>query len=89
MDNGWSGIVVHGAIRDSAVIAQMPIAVFALGTNPRKTDKRGEGRAEVTLEINGVAIVPGGSGSWATPMAWWSPLVSSSAERFSRRVRHR
>lgn len=57
--NGWSGIVVHGAIRDTAEIATMPLAVFALGTNPRKTDKRGEGHAGAVLEINGVTVAPG------------------------------
>ncbi len=57
--NRWAGIVVHGAIRDSAAIATLPVAVFALGTNPRKTDKRGEGRSGAALEINGVTIAPG------------------------------
>src|SRR5512138_1554236 len=30
--NGWSGLVVHGCIRDSAEIARTPVGVKALGT---------------------------------------------------------
>ncbi|MES2538097.1 MAG: ribonuclease E activity regulator RraA [Pseudomonadota bacterium] len=29
--NGWAGVVIHGAIRDSAAISQMDIGVKALG----------------------------------------------------------
>ena len=45
VDNGWSGAIVYGCIRDSAAIAQMPLGVRALGTLPMKTDKRGEASA--------------------------------------------
>lgn len=44
---------------DTAVIADLPLAVFALGTNPRETDKRGKGRADVTLDIRGTTVAPG------------------------------
>ncbi|RME33742.1 MAG: ribonuclease E inhibitor RraA, partial [Gammaproteobacteria bacterium] len=43
IDNGWSGIVVHGCIRDSGPIGEMAIGVKAMATNPRKSVKRGEG----------------------------------------------
>lgn len=33
---GWSGVILHGAIRDSAVIDEIDFGVKALGTNPRK-----------------------------------------------------
>ena len=57
--NGWEGLVIVGAIRDSAAIATMDLGVKALGRCPRKTDKRGEGLREVTLEITGVRVDPG------------------------------
>ncbi|NIR35857.1 MAG: putative 4-hydroxy-4-methyl-2-oxoglutarate aldolase, partial [Actinobacteria bacterium] len=41
--NGWSGILVHGAVRDTAVLASIDLAVHALGTSPRRTEKRGVG----------------------------------------------
>lgn len=57
--NGWSGVVVHGAIRDSAAIGRLPLCVKALGTCPMKTDKRGQGLRDVPLRFGGVEIRPG------------------------------
>ncbi|WP_242109397.1 ribonuclease E activity regulator RraA [Luteimonas aquatica] len=57
--NGWAGVVVVGAIRDSAAIGRLALGVKALGTCPRKTDKRDQGLREVAVEIGGVAVRPG------------------------------
>jgi len=57
--NGWAGVVVHGAIRDSAVIATMDFGCKALGTNPRKSGKTGAGERDVTVSFGGVDFVPG------------------------------
>jgi regulator of ribonuclease activity A len=57
--NGWSGIVVNGCIRDSAAIAAMQIGVLALGTHPRKTDKKNVGEAELAVTFGGVTFRPG------------------------------
>lgn len=57
--NGWAGVVVIGAIRDAAVIATLPLGVKALGTCPRKTDKRGIGERDVALEVGGLLVRPG------------------------------
>jgi regulator of ribonuclease activity A len=57
--NGWSGVIVHGAIRDSAVIGEMDFGVKALGTNPRKSTKTGEGTVDAVVELGGVEFVPG------------------------------
>ncbi|GGF15598.1 ribonuclease E activity regulator RraA [Williamsia phyllosphaerae] len=54
--NGWAGIIAHGAIRDSAVIATMDIGVKALGTNPRKSTKTGAGEADVDVAFGGVTF---------------------------------
>jgi regulator of ribonuclease activity A len=59
VDNGWSGIVVYGCIRDSAALATLPIGVKALGTHPVKTDKRGEGQRDVVVRFGGVTFRPG------------------------------
>jgi regulator of ribonuclease activity A len=55
----WAGIVVHGCIRDSVAIDELPIGVKALGTNPRKSGKTGAGSVDVVVEIGGVSITPG------------------------------
>ncbi|MDQ3034206.1 MAG: ribonuclease E activity regulator RraA [Myxococcota bacterium] len=57
--NGWSGIVVHGCIRDAADIAQIAIGVLALGTHPRKSDKRAHGIAGEPVTFAGVTFTPG------------------------------
>lgn len=59
VENGWEGVVIHGVIRDSGVIATMDLGVKALGTCPRKTEKLGDGRRDVVVEIGGVTITPG------------------------------
>lgn len=59
VDNGWAGIVVHGCIRDAQQIAGIGVGIKALGTNPRKTEKRGEGRRDIPVRFGGVTIRPG------------------------------
>lgn len=59
IENHWVGIVINGCIRDSAVIAKMPIGVKALATNPRKSVKRGEGQVGIPLYFGGVSIHDG------------------------------
>jgi regulator of ribonuclease activity A len=58
-DNGWAGIVVAGCIRDSAVLATLPIGVLALGVQPRRSDKHGQGVRDVLIEVLGARIRPG------------------------------
>lgn len=57
--NGWSGVLVHGAIRDSAALARLDLGVKALGACPLKTDKRGQGLRDVPVRFGGVEIRPG------------------------------
>ena len=57
--HGWAGVVVNGAIRDSAIVAGMEFGCKALGTNPRKSTKTGAGERDVTVSFGGVDFVPG------------------------------
>jgi len=41
VENGWTGLVINGCIRDSAVIATIDIGVKAIAAHPRKSVKRG------------------------------------------------
>jgi len=59
IDNDWAGAVINGAIRDSGVIAGMPIGLQALATCPRKSLKRGLGERNVDLSFAGLNISPG------------------------------
>jgi len=58
-ENGWAGVVVFGAIRDSDAIATLALGVKALGTCPRKTDRLGAGERDVEVEFGGIRIRPG------------------------------
>ena len=41
--NGWAGVVILGAIRDSAEVGNIDLGVKALGVNPAKSTKTGDG----------------------------------------------
>lgn len=56
--NGWSGIVIHGFIRDVATINSMAIGVKALGTTPVKTEKNNQGEVNISLMLSNVSISP-------------------------------
>ncbi len=58
-DNGWSGIIVNGCVRDSDEINSCEIGVRALATHPQKSAKTGAGEVDTGLLIDGVEIKPG------------------------------
>jgi regulator of ribonuclease activity A len=60
-DNGWSGFVIYGSIRDSAAIGAMELGVKAMATCPLKTDKRNEGQRDIAVRFGGVTI---NTGDW-------------------------
>jgi len=57
--NGWSGLIINGAVRDSATLRTLDIGIKALGTNPRKSTKTGAGQRDVPVEFGGVVFAPG------------------------------
>jgi regulator of ribonuclease activity A len=59
VENGWAGLVLHGAVRDAAALAGMALGIKALGTNPRKSRKDGTGRVDVPVGFGGIVVVPG------------------------------
>lgn len=59
LDHGWAGVVVHGAVRDSAALAELDLGVMALGVMPRRSLKNGEGQVGLVVELAGVSCAPG------------------------------
>lgn len=57
--NGWAGIVVDGAVRDSRELQAAGIAVKALALMPQRSTKRNEGERDVPVTIQGVPVRPG------------------------------
>ncbi|WP_194396907.1 ribonuclease E activity regulator RraA [Microbacterium atlanticum] len=66
VENGWSGVIVHGAVRDRVALARLDLGVKALGSNPRKSAKAGVGEVDVPVTIAGVEFAPGRH-VWADP----------------------
>jgi regulator of ribonuclease activity A len=59
IDNGWSGIIINGAVRDAATLRTLDIGIKALGTNPRKSTKTGAGQRDIAVDFGGVVFNPG------------------------------
>jgi regulator of ribonuclease activity A len=59
VDNGWAGIIINGAVRDAAALQTLDIGIKALGTNPRKSAKTGDGERDIAVEFGGVRFTPG------------------------------
>jgi regulator of ribonuclease activity A len=58
-ENGWSGLIINGAVRDIEVIAEIDIGVKALNSIPLKTEKRGLGDTNIPITFAGVTFPPG------------------------------
>jgi regulator of ribonuclease activity A len=57
--NGWAGVVVNGAVRDSVALAELDLGIKAIGTNPRKSAKLGAGERDVAVQFGGATFRPG------------------------------
>jgi regulator of ribonuclease activity A len=57
--NGWSGLVVNGAVRDVNELAAAAVGIKALAASPRKSAKAGTGERGASLSIAGISIAPG------------------------------
>jgi len=52
--NGWAGLVVYGAVRDTAALGKLGLGIKALGSNPRKSGKSGAGELDGAINFGGV-----------------------------------
>lgn len=57
--NGWAGVIINGAIRDSAGIEQLDLAVKALGTTARRGWTPSSGARGTVLQFGGAIFRPG------------------------------
>lgn len=56
--NGWSGIIVYGAVRDTLELAECKIGIRALAACPRKSEKKGAGERALSVTFAGASIAP-------------------------------
>ena len=59
--NGWAGMVIEGCVRDTAALRRLPLGVRALGSNPQRSNKRGQGQISVMVRIGRMDVRSG----------WW------------------
>lgn len=57
--NSYAGIIVNGYIRDTLQIKDIPVALYALGTCPRKSIPVTQATRDVPLSFGGIEFRPG------------------------------
>ncbi len=58
-ENGWAGVIIWGAIRDVAQMAELDLGVLALGHIPRPGKRRDDGAAGVDIRLGEARVSPG------------------------------
>ncbi|MFB5660762.1 ribonuclease E activity regulator RraA [Alteribacillus sp. HJP-4] len=58
-ERNLAGVILNACIRDSREINEMPVGIHALGTNPFKSIKKGEGSSDITLRFANAEWRPG------------------------------
>ena len=59
IDNDWMGVIINGCIRDSEIIKTLHLGVKAIGTHPRKSEKKDRGERNVAVRFAEIEFVPG------------------------------
>ena len=57
--NEWEGVIIHGCVRDTGVLATLDLGIKALGAIPRKTVRNGEGQTGLAVTLAGIRVNPG------------------------------
>ncbi|WP_333804381.1 ribonuclease E activity regulator RraA [Sulfurospirillum sp.] len=58
-ENNWAGIIINGYVRDTKNTKEIDVALFALGTCPKKTMEACEGSLHVKVIFGGVSFNEG------------------------------
>jgi regulator of ribonuclease activity A len=59
LENGWAALIIHGCVRDSAVLRELSLVIKAIDTHPKASAKGGDGELDVPVTIGGVTFRPG------------------------------
>jgi len=57
--NGWAGIIVNGCVRDTLELNVCDVGVLALGTIPRRSERKSVGEKDIVVNMSGVLVHPG------------------------------
>ena len=58
LDNGWEGIICYGSVKDVDALADIEIAVLAVGSIPVGADCEGIGDIDIPVNFAGVTFLP-------------------------------
>jgi regulator of ribonuclease activity A len=58
-EHGWSGLVIHGCVRDVARLHRIPVGIKALASCPLRSAKEGKGKHGSSVRFAGVSFEPG------------------------------
>lgn len=56
--NGWSGVIINGAVRDTVALEALDFGIKALGSNPRRSRKAGVGETDIPVVFGTVTFKP-------------------------------
>jgi regulator of ribonuclease activity A len=59
IENGWFGVLIFGAVRDTEALATMDLGVMALGVVPARGSFNGTGSIGTSFQAGGVEFAPG------------------------------
>lgn len=56
--NGWSGLLIYGCVRDTRLLAQVPMAIKALNTHALRASNTGAGAKNVLVTFADARFIP-------------------------------
>lgn len=60
--NNWQAVIINGCVRDVEALSNFKLGIFALGSVPKKSEKKDRGEIGINIEFGGISIE---SGNWA------------------------
>jgi regulator of ribonuclease activity A len=60
VSHGWSGLVIHGAVRDVDALRTMDLGIRAVGACPLRSENQAVGQLDVPVTFGGVTFEVGG-----------------------------
>ncbi|WP_319381176.1 ribonuclease E activity regulator RraA [Thiomicrorhabdus sp.] len=58
-ENGWKGMLINGYVRDTEILAGLPLAIWALGAYPLKKTFQARAESSVSVDFHSVHWAPG------------------------------
>jgi regulator of ribonuclease activity A len=60
--NNWQAVIINGCVRDVEALSNFKLGIFALGSVPKKSEKKDRGEIGINIDFGGISIE---SGNWA------------------------